>query len=333
MPKTEAELRRDLGCDRNNLYLAYQLGEALLRRGDFRPGWFYRDHNPKKYLPHPDGVPPWLWRGEDLAGRTLLVFPEEGYGDMIQYFPLFGRLAAAGAKVIFQAPRAVHRLFSLNAPPGVTFLVWEDQSDHKTGFSADYYCALTSMPGLMGIARPDIPLGVTYLKPASDDTSAWHARLAGDERPRIGVAWRGNPKHVNDANRSIPIAAFAALFDLNCRFCSLQVGVDPAQAQLYGIYDGAPFIKDFGDTAACLETLDAVVTVDTALAHLAGAMGVPTFVLIGEPSDWRWGLPGAEPPWYPSVHVLRQDDPGDWSVPVTAAKAVLMEMIAGRTLL
>jgi hypothetical protein len=329
MFKPEAELRRDLGRDPNNHYLAFLLGEALLRRGDFRPGWFYRERNPKQYTPPANGMPPWLWQGEDLRAKTILVFPEEGYGDMIQYFPLLGRLSARGAAVIFQAPKAVHRLFQLNAPANVRFVVWEDQADGKDGFAADYYCALNSLPGLLSVTVADIPLAAAYLQPAAGDVEAWRERFQGEGGPRIGVVWRGNPKHPNDRTRSLTIDMFSALFSHDFRFFSLQVGAGAAEAQSHPIYDCTPFIEDFADSAACLRSLDAVVAVDTALVHLAGAMGVPTIVLVSEPGDWRWGLELGGMPWYPTVRVIRQTVTGDWSGPIAAAKAMLADFCRG----
>ena len=224
MTPLEQEIRRHLARDPANLSLNFQLGEELLRQGDFRAGWFYREFTAKKYLPAPNDRAPWLWQGENPVGKTILIFPDEGYGDMIQYFPLVRLLGQAGANVIFQVPRALHRLFALNQPPGVQLLVWEDQPDHKDGFTADFYCAVTSLPWLMSVLLADVPLAVDYLKPAEDDVAAWNHRLGQRDRPCVGVVWQGNPKHGNDKRRSIPFAALAPLFKADCRFVSVQVG-------------------------------------------------------------------------------------------------------------
>jgi hypothetical protein len=326
MPKTESELRRDLARDPANQQLLLHLSEMLLRRGEFRPGWFYRERNPKRFTPAANGAAPWPWQGETLSGKTILVFPEEGYGDMIQFFPLLGRLAALGADVVFQAPKVVCRLFALNAPPGVRLLVWEDQQDGKDGFAADYYCAINSLPGLLSVTQADIPLGVAYLQRAPDEVTAWRERLRDEGRPRIGVAWRGNPKHLKDEMRSIPIGPFSALFDPDFRFFSLQVGIGAVEAQPYPLYDCTPFITDFADSAACLKVLDAVVTADTALIHLAGAMGIPAIVLVSEPADWRWGFAPDGMRWYPTVRIVRQTTTGDWIGPIAEAKAMLADL-------
>jgi hypothetical protein len=326
MRPSEAEIRHHLARNPADLGLNFQLGEELLRKGDFRAGWFYREFTPKRYLPPQDGRMPWLWQGENPSGKTLLVFPDEGYGDMIQYFPLLGWLARSGVNVIFQVPRALHRLFALNAPEGVTFLVWEEQPDHKDGFSADFYCAITSLPWLMLMLADDLPLGDGYLKPAENDAAAWRERLAHVPGPRVGVVWQGNPKHGNDKRRSVPAAALEGLFSPDWSTVSLQVGPAAAEAAPYGLFDCSAHIADFADTAACVAALDAVVTVDTAPAHLAGAVGVPTFVLVGELPDWRWGTEDAPLPWYPSLRSLRQTVPGDWSGSVAAAKAALTAM-------
>lgn len=337
--ENENKLREQLERDPGNLAARIELGSLLLRRGDFMAGWAYREHTSKKYLPAPNGQLPWLWRGESLAGKTILVFPDEGYGDMIQYFPLLARLSGLGASVIFQAPKALCRLFHRNAAAHVRILAWEEQSDLKEGFGADYYCAINSLPGLLSVQARSLPLALNYLAPDPDEVLVWQKKMQDGEAqthlPKIGLTWQGNKKHVRDSIRSIHVDLIADLLRMNTdfHFYSLQMALPQAENELGPVYDCAGDIKDFADTAACLRCLDAVVTVDTSVAHLACAIGIPTFILVTAVADWRWGTESATSAWYPTAHLIRQKTPGDWHGALAEVMTALRHLnIASTTL-
>jgi hypothetical protein len=310
MVNEEIALRAHLATHPQDWDSSIRLGSLLLRRGDYAAGWHYLYAAPKKYLPPANGQPPWLWRGESFQGKILLVFPNEGFGDLIQFFPLVQHLAQVDSKVIFQVPRVLHRLFANSANEHLRVLVWEDQSDDKEGHGADFYCSISCLPALVALSPPQLPLERRYLHAHPADVRNWAFRLGSSADIKVGVAWKGNPKHVRDHLRSMPIAAMQRLWDLPCQFYSLQVGTPSPSPQR--LLDWTGDLHDFADTAAFLQCLDFVLTVDTAVAHLACALGIPTFILLDAESDWRWGTDAVTTPWYESARLFRQSAPGDW---------------------
>ena len=298
----------------------WNLGLALLMEGDFEAGW--REYEWRRRIP--DFAMRRLrapaWDGGPLGGRTLLVHAEQGLGDAVQFARYLGLAAAAGGPVVFACPPALGRLFS--ALGGCECVVSHD--DDLPRF--DVQAPLMSLPGLLD---PDLRAAAAlapYLRPEPDLVEAWRARLGRGPGLRIGICWQGNPGYHADRRRSIPMAQFAALARLEgVRLFSLQKGPGADQlAALAGEAGSGPApIEDLGpaldeggdafvDTAAVLASLDLVIASDTALPHLAGALGRDVWLLLAANPDWRWGRAGEETPWYPSMRLFRQRRPGDW---------------------
>lgn len=253
------------------------------------------------------------WNGEPLAGRTVLLFAEQGLGDtlqMLRYVPL---VAGKNGRVIIMLPPALLRLGG-DALASATLV---SQDEEPPPF--DCQAPLMSLPGIFATVGDSILAAVPYVRPPADAQIPWRRRLAGDRR-RIGIAWAGNPDHENDHNRSLPFSFMLPLIaDPSIEFYGLQVG--PRSADLSrsetGVIDLSESLADFGETAAAIEALDLIITVDTAVAHLSGALGKPVWLLLPHVPDWRWQLDRDDSPWYPTMRIFRQRQRGDWEDVIT----------------
>jgi tetratricopeptide (TPR) repeat protein len=263
---------------------------------------------PPRQFPQP------MWDGGDLGQRTLFIHAEQGLGSAIQFVRYAALLAARGNRVVIECRLPLDRLFeaSLAGPDGRVTVVRKGES--LPAF--DCHAPLMSLPHLLGTSLATIPAMVPYLSALPADIAAWRQRLSGASRPRIGLVWAGNPKHENDHNRSIPTRLLAPLItSASASFFSLQVPAAPADLESLPpgrVNDLAPALGDFADTAAVIENLDLVVSVDTAAAHLAGALGKPVWLLLPYVPEWRWLLDRDDSPWYPTMRLFRQDQAGDW---------------------
>ncbi len=247
------------------------------------------------------------WQGGEASGKTVLVHAEQGIGDSIQFCRYVPMLAARGAQVVLQAPPALLRL--LTGLEGAATLI----ADGETPPDFDFHSPLMSLAAAFGTELDTIPAPIPYLRTEPEAELRWYGRLSGDARPRVGLVWAGGKLHPNDVNRSMPFSALAPLKAISdIRFYSLQRGetrVDLPEAWR----DLAPDTENFADTAAALAQLDLLITVDTASAHLAGALGRPTWVMLPFVPDWRWMTERADSPWYPSMRLFRQKKRGDWA--------------------
>jgi tetratricopeptide (TPR) repeat protein len=255
------------------------------------------------------------WRGDEpVAGRTVLLHPEQGMGDVIQcvrYAPL---LAAQGARVIAAVTAPLQPL--LAGMPGIEAVVW----DRSAPPAHDLHCPYLSLPRAFGTTLETIPATVPYLAAPADRARAWETRLAALPlpRPRVGLVWAGNPGFANDRHRSIPLSTLAPLLaTAGVQFVSLQrdlrEGDETALQRLPNLVQLGEELRDFADTAAVIASLDLVISVDTAVAHLAGALGKPVWILLPRSPDWRWMLDREDSPWYPTARLFRQPRTGDWS--------------------
>ena len=258
------------------------------------------------------------WTGEPLEGRSILVYAEQGLGDTLQFCRYLAVLAARGARVIFECPPKLAPLLETLDPRPELVLAPVDPAP-----AADYHVPLLSVPGLVGTTLETIPSAPRYLAAPETARERWRERLA-PLRPRrlVGFVSQGNPKYKNDRNRSTGFAAWEPVASLSSvALVHLQYGVaaPPAIAAL----DLGPEVGDFADTAGLVETLDLVITVDTSMVHLAGALGKATWLLLPYAADWRWLQNRGDSPWYPSVRIFRQPRPGDWAAVMAEVAAAL----------
>ncbi|HEX2655422.1 MAG TPA: tetratricopeptide repeat-containing glycosyltransferase family protein [Xanthobacteraceae bacterium] len=253
-----------------------------------------------------------LWLGEyPLRGKTILLHAEQGLGDTLQFVRYAALLARAGAKVALEVQPELKTLLSqLHGASAVIA-----RGEPLPPF--DVHCPLASLPFALKTDLTTIPADVPYLRAPQDHMAKWRDRLALLGRPLIAIAWSGRSTHANDRNRSIAWSRLEPILSAAAgRIVSVQVGVrDQDAARLRDDKRIAHFgddIGDFGDTAAILAAADLVISVDTSIAHLAGSMGRPAWILLPSAPDWRWLLDRTDSPWYPTARLFRQPLPGDW---------------------
>ena len=298
----------------------------LLSLGRFAEGWpaFEQRLRMKEFAVAPAGAP--RWQGESLAGKTLLCLAEQGLGDMIQFVRFALAPSVQAGRVVVAAPRRLVPL--LRSVAGIEVVASAAEC------TADYEIPLMSLPGALGIGVDDLPVATAYLAADPGRVATWRGRLPSAGL-RVGIAWQGNPNADVDRRRSVPLAQFAPIFDVpGAAFVSLQAGhgVEQIATVPFGsrIAQFGPDLDADGafvDTAAIMAGLDLVITSDTATAHLAGALGVPTFVLLQQVPDWRWLRDREDTPFYPSVRLFRQSVRGDWSGPARRAAEALAALI------
>lgn len=304
----------------------FQRGQLRLLHGDFDGGWEDYDWRLKadvfrRHGQRAGGDLP-LWTGEPLDGRTLIIHAEQGLGDTIQFLRFVPSVNADGGHVLLEVQDALAPLLHDWSGRDRSLIVSDDDRRH---IRASLQLPLMSLARLCRASEATLPGPIPYLRAPADALERWRARLGGRsaERLRIGLVWAGNPHHFNDHNRSLGLDSLAGLLDaigercsVTPEFFSLQIGAEAEKlraAALAGrVQDLSATLTDFGETAAAIETLDLVITVDTSVAHLAGALGRPVFILLAHVPDWRWMLGRATSPWYPSARLFRQQKPGHW---------------------
>ena len=370
LPEAERALRRalalrptDVGCY-NNLAIALQAQDRpmealavldlavaldpddpethhhramlLLREGRLIEGWedyesrFRIKQSGDAYKQFADAAP---WRGQPVDGRTILLVPEQGLGDTIQFARYASLLSERGAFVVMGVQRPLAQL--LRSVPGVSRCVAVGEPLP----TYDVHCPLLSLPRALGTTLETVPAVVPYVFSEPDAAARWSERLRTDVAGfRVGLVWAGNPKHLGDRQRSIPVKAFAPLWRVpGVRWFSVQAGeraTDLAEIPIGdlppgGIDDLAPELTDFAETAAALTNLDLVISVDTSVAHAAGALGRPVWTLLARVPDWRWLRTGASSPWYPTMTLFRQDDRRDWETVLSEVEQRLREACNG----
>ena len=292
------------------------LGHMLLKRGEFAEGWVerewrWRTPNLAGAVRHAEKP---QWRGEHAAGLSILLHAEQGYGDTLQFCRFAPLVSERGMRVVLEAPATLVRL--LRTLPGVAAVV--ATGDALPQF--DLQCPLLSLPLAFGTTQATIPGRTPYLRADPAAVKYWRSRLQAMPNPglRVGLVWAGNPRHARsslaavDRRRSIDPALLGPLSTLpNLHLISLQK--DSAAPFAAGITDVMAEMMDFADTAALVANLDLVVSVDTAVAHLAGALGKPVWVMNRFDSCWRWLTGRSDSPWYPMLRLYDQRAPGDWS--------------------
>ncbi|MCC6207455.1 MAG: glycosyltransferase family protein [Gammaproteobacteria bacterium] len=294
---------------------AAHCGAALCRLslGDFTAGWReYEWRWRSAQTKGPRGFSEPLWLGhEPVAGRTLLLWAEQGFGDTLQFCRYAKLLADVGASVILEVQPALKPLLSRLQGPVRVLAQGEVLPDF------DLHCPLLSLPLACGTNLTNIPAGGGYVSADPDKIRDWRAHLGGTAGLRVGLAWAGDPRHPNDHNRSLPLSRLQALFGVEADFFSVQKEVRTEDEDFLVAHPKircfGDRIADFGDTAAIIAGLDLLITVDTSVAHLAGALGKPVWILMSHNPDWRWMREREDSPWYPSARLFRQAAAGDWS--------------------
>jgi len=288
--------------------------KALLKllNGEYIEGWQLYEWGWQGSLRTPErGFHSTLWLGEpSLAGKTLLIYPEQGLGDCIQFIRYAALAEALGAKVIVEAPPT---LMAVASTLKGQFTVVEAG---KPLPETDFHCPVMSLPLAFKTTVATIPKQVPYLYADTVKQQEWQLRLGEKTKPRIGLVWSGSTIHKNDHNRSITLKTLKPIFDLPVEFHSLQKETRVEDAAFMAangkIKIHQELLRDFSDTAALIDAMDVVISVDTSVAHLAGAMGKETWILLPHTPDFRWMLERNDTPWYPTAKLYRQPVIGDW---------------------
>lgn len=294
------------------------------------PAYEWRWRLPQPPAPGRRDFPQPCWLGaEPLAGRTLLVHAEQGFGDTLQFCRYVEVLARRGARVLVEVQKPLVRLLrSLAGASGV-----HARGDPLPQF--DYHCPMLSLPLALGTTLDTIPARDAYIRVPDDSLSAWQSRLGRPAAPRLGLGWSGSATNSNDHRRSIALAELEPLLPDGWEVFGLQKDVRAVDRRtlksLPQVQNLGTELADFCDTAAACQCLDVVVTVDTAVAHLSAAIGRPTWILLPFNPDWRWLVGRGDSPWYPGVRLYRQDAPGDWSGVLARVRADLARFGEGRT--
>ena len=285
---------------------------SRLVRGELEQGW--NDHESRwtgsEMHRGARSLPGRAWDGrEDLRGKTILLYAEQGLGDAIQFARYAPLVRERGARVVLE----VH-------PPLVPLFATLEGVDRVVAMGEplppfDLHCALMSLPFASGTRADSIPASIPYLKAPEERLAAWRERLGGGQAVRVGLAWSGSRTLRNDANRSIALERLAPLAAPGRTLIAVQKDIrdaDQPALDALRVRTFAAELTDFADTAALVDSLDVIVSVDTAAAHLAGALGKPVWVLLPFSPDWRWLLDRDDSPWYPTARLFRQERIGDW---------------------
>ncbi|RKP52470.1 tetratricopeptide repeat protein [Trinickia fusca] len=315
----------ELDADQVDAHIAR--ASLWLAQGDFARGWpeyEWRLRDPA-VVRHARSFAQPLWQGtEPLDGKTILIHAEQGFGDTVQFCRYASVLSAQGARVVLEVQPALRTLMaSLDGGP-VQVL---SRGEPLPAF--DYQCPLASLPRALGADLMSVPAGTPYLFADPQRVRHWAQVLGEQRRLRVGLAWAGNPRHRNDRHRSIDFAQLARLLELDIEWISLQKAVPEGDEALLSRTPLRRFdedLGDFADTAALMLSLDLVISVDTAVAHLAGALGRPVWLLLASPSEWRWMRDRKDSPWYPDASLFRQPVPGDWASVVEAVRVAVAEL-------
>ncbi|MEO6986054.1 MAG: tetratricopeptide repeat-containing glycosyltransferase family protein [Paralcaligenes sp.] len=310
----------------------FSLSCCYLLLGVFDKGWdeYEWRHKVKDLcLPERSFAQP-RWSGaQPLHGKTILLYGEQGLGDTLQFCRYVKLVSEQGAQVVLEVDKPLMGL--LNTLVGVSRLVVKGAM--LPDF--DYYSSLLSLPRAFKTQMSSVPASPSYLASDTEKVRFWRDRLGTKTRPRVGLVWSGSAGHKNDHNRSIALCELAPLLTLDCQFISLQQTVRESdggflQTRTDIVHLGGS-LGDFTDTAALCELMDVVISVDTSVAHLAGALGKPVWVLLPFSPDWRWLVDRRDSPWYPSARLYRQEQPGDWTGDITNVQADLAMLLKGQS--
>ncbi len=303
------------------------LGELLLSFGEYPPGWM--EYAWRNKLDQARGTLPRMtapqWNGMHLPGGTLLLVADQGFGDMIQFARYIPWLKQRVPRLVMGWGPEVTALLGYHPDIPQCFPTWADAPPH------DAYVLLSSLPQIFNTELATIPAPIPYLAMNPDRVAHWRQRLDAvrpDRRLRVGLAWSGRPTHPNNVRRSVRLETLAPILAVQgVDFFGLQKPFPEEDralaARLPHFLDLSPELTDFAETGAAIEALDLVVAVDTAVVHLAGALGAQAWVLVPEPADWRWLLDRQDSPWYPTLRLFRQSRPAEWATVIEDVAAAL----------
>lgn len=286
----------------------WELYESRIRHKDFEQNYYN--------FPQP------AWRGEDnLRGKKILIYAEQGYGDVIQFCRYLPHIEALGAEIIFEAPQS---LIPLILTLGCDMhIVAKDQP--LPDF--DLHCPIMSLPYAFKTKIETIPSATAYLSADEDKVSNWRVKLGAKKAIRVGLVWSGAAGHKNDHNRSIGLAQLSLITGLPVEWHSLQKEYRPHDLEVLNqnpqIQQHQEGLNDFSDTAALIDSMDLIITVDTSVAHVAGALGKPVWILLPNVPDYRWMVGSEDSPWYQAAKLYRQPALGDWQTVIQSVQTAL----------
>jgi hypothetical protein len=330
LPESIKAFEKAIEIDPENANAHDGLGLSSLMHGDLHRGWLEQEWRWRKYSFEKRrfaDVP--QWTGGDLAGKTLFIPTEQGHGDLIHFCRYAPLLKEKGAKIILECTPELMTL--MKTLKGVDLLIPMGHMPPKF----DLACTLMSIPLWYGTEMNTIPADIPYLSANPARVAEWDTFFKTDRNFKIGIAWAGRPSHANDHNRSIKLEAFAPLAEVpGVTFYSLQKGEQAVQvarppAGMNLIHLG-PRLDSFDVTAAVIQHLDLLVSIDTSIVHLAGAMGKPVWNLIALCPDWRWLMGRSDTPWYPTMRLFRAPRRGDWPAVMAEVREALVKEIASR---
>jgi hypothetical protein len=333
-PEALARFQAALEIEPDRAMTRWYDGMTRLAMGDWAAGWRETEWRWRQgeFAQMIESLPGRGWRGEEpIAGRTLLLFSEQGLGDTLQFVRYVPLLAERGARVVLWVQSSLKPL--LAGMQGVEQVLAREE----TPPASDLHCPLMSLPLVFGTSPESVPADVPYLSAPQARIEAWRRRLAlGPSRAgdaallRVGLVWSGSLDHRDDHNRSIALERLLPLTALpRIEIVSLQKEVrasDRAALRSSGIRHVGEALEDFADTAAVVSLLDLVVSVDTAVVHLAGALARPVWVLLPAKPEWRWMRGREDTPWYPTARLLRQSRAGDWEEVIERVRSELLRL-------
>jgi tetratricopeptide (TPR) repeat protein len=312
--KAQAGFERALDLAPDNADVHWYLADFLLLRGEYQRGWNefeWRWRHERFMTPHWEFSQP-MWNGEDIRGKTILIHPEQGFGDMLQFVRYVPMVAELGARVL------------LGSPPELAHLLAESIDVQGVYVSRaqlpefDVHCPLLSLPRIFHTEVETIPARVPYLHADHQANRRWKDSFSSFVGTcNVGIIWSGNPGQEHNTHRACRLEQMKPLFAVNgARFFSLQKGAPAAQlrevTETNGVIDLSPQLSDFAETAAVMHNLDLIISTDTGPVHLAGALARPVWLLLSAIPDWRWLLGRDDSPWYPTMRLFRQGGIGKW---------------------
>ena len=304
----------------------WNLSLCYLQMGQFEKGWALHGWQQKTTalgLEARDFSQP-QWQGDALAGKTILLHADHGFGDAVQFVRYATEVARLGARVIVEVRKPLAGL--------VATIVGVDEVVVRGAAvpAFDVHAPLSSLPAIFKMTADNVPGAAGYLRASDEKAAAWRGLLGEKTKPRVGLAWSGNPEHKNNQNRSIALRETLGLLSPGIEFLNLQKQLVAGDAAILAgrpdIRDFSGQLDDFSDTAVLVSLLDLVITVDTSIANVAGALGIPVWILLPANSDWRWMLGRNDTPWYASAKLYRQDRRGDWSATLARVKDDLQKL-------